>query len=75
MNVSSVCFSSSYTSMHVCSYLEAEGLERTFKFKQEDIAAAVPLASSLQVCYIMFSMTSLLHDHHSMCFILYCITN
>ena len=30
-------------------FLEAEGLEKTSRFKQEDIAAAVPLASSQQV--------------------------
>ncbi len=30
-------------------YMEAEGMEKTYKFKQEDIADAVPLASSLQV--------------------------
>ncbi|XP_064395157.1 uncharacterized protein LOC135342363 [Halichondria panicea] len=29
-------------------YLEAEQMERTYRFKQEDIAAAVPLASSVQ---------------------------
>lgn len=31
-------------------YLEAEGTEKTFRFKQEDIAAAVPVANSQQVC-------------------------
>ncbi len=35
--------------MCLCSCLEAEGMEKTYKFKQEDIATAVPLASSLQV--------------------------
>ena len=30
-------------------YLEAEEMEKTYRFKQEDIAAAVPLASSVQV--------------------------
>ena len=30
-------------------YLEAEGIEKTYRYKQKDIATAVPLASSLQV--------------------------
>lgn len=34
-------------SMH--RYLEAEGIEKTFRFKQEDIAAAVPVTNSQQV--------------------------
>ena len=38
-----------YITCSCCSYLEAEGMERTQKFKQKDIAAAVPLANSLHV--------------------------
>ena len=52
----------------LCSYLEAEGLERTFKFKQEDIAAAVPLASSLQVCCLVLCyIFDLWHVQHDYC--------
>ena len=31
------------------SYLEAEGMEKTYKIKQEEIACAVPLTNSQQV--------------------------
>jgi len=30
-------------------HLEAEGMEKTYRFRQEDIAAAVPLANKMQV--------------------------
>ncbi len=47
-----------------CRYLEAEEMERTYRFKQEDIASAVPLASSVQVrgnpCSLIFSFNFLL---------------
>ena len=33
-----------------CRLLEAEGTEKTFRFKQDDIAAAVPVANAQQVC-------------------------
>ena len=34
-----------------CSYLEAEGLEKTFKFKQKDIADVVDVASARKVSF------------------------
>ena len=40
-------------SFNVFSFLEADGMEETFKFKQEDIAAVVPLANSQQVKLVL----------------------
>ena len=45
-------FNSQFLKNYVCHdarFLEGEGMERTHKFKQEDIAQAVPVASSSQV--------------------------
>lgn len=36
-----------------CSYLEAEGLEKTFKFKQKDIADVVDVASARKVSFLI----------------------
>ena len=45
-----ICAYIHYVLMGIFRYLEAEGTEKTFRFKQEDIAAAVPVANSQQVC-------------------------
>ena len=45
----------SCTYSHRC--LEAEGMEKTHRFKQEDLAESVPLANSQQVCTPVDSLT------------------
>ena len=50
----------SCTYSHRC--LEAEGMEKTHRFKQEDIAESVPLANSQQVCTPVDSLTPVLGE-------------
>lgn len=38
-------------------YIEAEGLEKTWKFQQEDIAKQVPLASAYKVTFVVMSFS------------------
>lgn len=43
-----------YNFIIYCSYLEAEGLEKTFKFKQKDIADVVDVASARKVSFLIY---------------------
>ena len=49
--------------MYSHRYLEAEGMEKTHRFKQEDIAESVPLANSRQVCTPYSSLGRVCWNH------------